>query len=394
MTIGIDCKKIYMEDTTLRDGEQAPSVNYSINEKIDIALKLSEILSEDDAIDAGFPAISEIEAKSIIEISKLVTKNTIGVISRLKESDIDLARETLRYAKKGKLGLMIPTSPQHRKYKLQVSKEELMESAIKAIRYGKKYFDDVEVGFEDGSRTELDFLYELTERVINEGITSITLADTLGCLTPWETGELFTNIRNNVTNIDKLKIFGVHFHNDMGLALANSLEAVRNGANKIACTFNGIGERTGNVSTEELLLLFMLKPDIIKNTNRDKYNYKKIIECSKLVSKYSTIEVQKTKPVVGEFCYLHESGIHQDGILKDKSTYQLFDPSLIGYEGEIFSVGKHSGRNGLKHKLEKMNINPNTVDFREFFKEFKLHFEKNKQIYDEDIINIAEHSLK
>lgn len=386
-------KKVYLEDTTLRDGEQAPTVNYSMKEKVDIAIKLSEILSEDDAIDAGFPIVSEMEAKTIMEISKVVKKNVISVISRLKQSDIDLAHEVLKDAKKRKIGLMVSTSPQQRKYKLKQTKEELMENAINSIRYAQKYFDDIEVGFEDGVRTEPEFIYELSEKVINEGITSITIADTLGCLTPWETNELITNMRNNISNIDKVKIFGVHFHNDMGLALANSLEAVRSGANKIACTFNGLGERTGNVATEELLLLFMLKQDVFKNTNADKYDYKKIMECSKLISKYSTVNVQKTKPVVGDFCYLHESGIHQDGIIKDKSTYQLFDPSLIGYTGEIFSVGKHSGSNGVKWKLNKLNIDVDKINFKDFFEIFKKHFENHKQISDEDLIEMANNCL-
>ncbi|MBB6625632.1 2-isopropylmalate synthase [Clostridium gasigenes] len=381
--------KIFLEETTLRDGEQAPKVNYSMDEKIDLALKISGILTEDDTIDAGFPIVSELEIKTIKEICKIVKKNNISVISRMKMGDIDLSYEALKDTKKRKIVLMTPTSPQHRVHKLNMSKEEVLNLTLESIRYSRKYFDQIEVGFEDGTRTEPEFLYTLMEAVIKEGVDTVTVADTLGCMTPIEIGEKFGGIQNNVSNFDKLKYFGIHCHNDMGLALANSLEAVKYGVNKIGCAFNGLGERTGNVATEELLLLFMLKGDIIRNINSDKYAYDKIIECSKLVSKYSGIEIQKTKAVIGDFCYLHESGIHQDGILKNKETYQLFDPKRVGYYGEIFSIGKHSGSNGLKKRLIELGVDIDKINFNKYFIEFKNLFEKYKIITDQQLLELA-----
>ncbi len=381
--------KIYLEDTTLRDGEQSPSVNFFFQEKLEIAQMISEILSEDDALDTGFPATSQDDIKAVQSISKIVTKNYLMVISRMKKFDIDTAYEALKNAKKKKIGLIIPTSPAHRKFKLNVEPEELIEMAVKHIKYAQKYFDEVEVGYEDGSRTEMEFILRLSEKLIDTGVCSITIADTLGCATPWDFGDFFTQMRNRIPNIDKLSFLGAHCHNDMGLALANSLAAVRSGANKVGCAFNGLGERAGNTSTEELLMAFYLKPDLMKNANRDKYGYNKILKCSKLVEKYSGIQVQKNKAIVGDNCYIHESGIHQDGILKSKDTYQLFDPAIVGYDGEIFVFGKHSGRNGLLYKLKKLGIDPQNIDIDCFYKEFKAYCDTNKKITDNDILNLV-----
>lgn len=390
--VSIMSNKILIEETTLRDGEQAPTVNYSMEEKLQLAEMISEILSEDDTIDAGFPIVSEIEFRTIQEVCKKIKKNQISVISRMNEKDIELSFESLKYTNKRKIVLMTPTSPQHRKYKLEMSKEGIIEAALKSYRYARKYFEKVEIGFEDGTRTEPEFLYTLMEALIKEGADDIGIADTLGCMTPSETGRLFKGIRDNVTNFDKLKVFAIHCHNDLGLALANSMESTKYGVNKIGSAFNGLGERTGNVSTEELLLLFMLKNDIYQNENSNKYAYDKIWECSRMVSKFSGIEVQKTKPVVGEFCYLHESGIHQDGILKNKSTYQLFDPEKVGFTGDIFLMGKHSGSNGLKYKLRKLGIDVNKIDFKNYFFKFKKFSESHKSITDDDLLTLLNES--
>lgn len=382
--------KILLEETTLRDGEQAPTVNYTIKEKIDIAEEIADILTEDDIMDVGFPIVSKSEFETIKQISKLIKKTNLSVISRMNTKDIELAYESLKYSQKRKIVLMTPTSPQHRKYKLKMSKQDIIDAAVKSVREAKEYFEQIEVGFEDGTRTENDFIYELMETLIKEGVDTFTMADTLGCMVPSEVAEMCEGIRNNVSNIDKVKVLGIHCHDDMGLALANSIEAMKHGFNKIGCAFNGLGERTGNVATEELLLLFMLKGDIIKNLNSTKYNYEKINECSKLVEKYSGINIQKTKAVVGDFCFLHESGIHQDGILKEKSTYQLFDPARVGFHGDIFSIGKHSGRNGLKHKLDIMGIDTENIDLNLYFKKFKEFVETNKKVDDKDFMNILQ----
>lgn len=382
-------KKIYLEETTLRDGDQTPSVNFFLEEKIDIALMLSDILTEDDTIDAGFPSASLLEMEAVKDISKIITKNYVMALSRMKEADIDVTYEALKYSKKRKIGLIIPSSPIHRSIKLNKSRDELLDMVVKSIKYAQKYFNEVEVGFEDGTRTEMDYILLLVEKIIDAGACSITIADTLGCSTPWEIGKLFHQIKNRVPNIDKLRFLGVHCHNDLGLALANSIEAVRNGANKIGCAFNGLGERAGNTPTEELLMFFKLKPQVVENCNRRKYDYSKIMECSNLIKRYSRIELQKHKPIVGHNCYLHESGIHQDGIIKNKDTYQLFDSSIIGYQGEIFAFGKHSGRSGLKYKLRKLGYDLQSIDIDWFFEEFKKFAERSKDVNDEDIIALV-----
>ncbi len=381
--------KVILEETTLRDGDQSPSVNFLLEEKLHIATILSDILTEDDSIDAGFPAASYLEFESVKEISKVIAKNYIMGISRMKVEDIDTTYEALKYTPKRRIGLIIPTSPTHRKMKLNVDQGQLIDLAVASVIHAKKYFDEVEVGLEDGTRTEMDFLYRLIEKLIINGVKSVTIADTIGASMPWEYGDIFKKIKNNVPNIDKLKSLGAHCHNDLGLALPNSIEALRNGANKVGCAFNGLGERAGNTATEEILMYLKLKHNY-KDNNKAEYNYSRITECSQVVEKYSTIQVQKNKPIVGENCYLHESGIHQDGILKNKETYQLFDPAIVGYKGEIFAFGKHSGRNGLKYKLEQLGFDSSRVDMNLLFQEFKSFAEVKKRVTDEDIVYLVE----
>jgi 2-isopropylmalate synthase len=380
--------KVCIEDTTLRDGEQTPTVNLFSKEKIEIAHVLEEILTEDDTIDAGFPVAARLDKQTVEEICKTIKKPYILAICRLKEADIDLTCDALRHSKKGKVGLIIPTSDYHLKFKLNMSQHDLLQTVVRCIRHAKKHSQLVDVGFEDCTRTEIEFILRMTETVIAEGVNSIMIADTIGFMTPREFGGIFHHLKNRVPNIDKLNLLGAHCHNDMGLALANSIEAIHNGANYIGCAFNGLGERAGNTSTEELLMFFKLKSNVINNINSKYYRYDQIISCSNLVANYSGIAVQKTKPIVGEHCYLHESGIHQDGLIKDKTVYQLYEPSLVGYRGRMFSFGKYSGKRGLEYQLKVLGLDPEKVDMNRYTAVFKEFAESKKHISDEDLISI------
>ncbi|MDE7432254.1 MAG: 2-isopropylmalate synthase [Lachnospiraceae bacterium] len=380
--------KIVIEDTTLRDGEQAPSVSFSMDDKLQIAKMVSDILSEDDSIDAGFPAISENESEIVSEICKNIEKNYILGLSRLRKDDIDKAYSSMHYTSKRKIGLIIPTSKIHLENKLNITPDELIERAISCINYSQQYFDDVEVGFEDASRTDIEYLCKITEEIIKAGAKSITIADTLGYWLPHEAKFCIEQIINEVSNISELNYLGVHCHNDLGLALANSIEALKAGANKIGSSFNGLGERAGNTSTEQILVLQQVKRLESRNQNIGKYKYDKIWECSRLVEKLSGIDVQKNSPIIGGNCYVHESGIHQDGILKDRSTYQLFDPALVGYKGDIFYYGKHSGKSGLKFKLQQLGINIEEVNMDQYYQNFMILCNTKKQLTDKDFIDI------
>lgn len=380
--------KIFIEDTTLRDGEQTPGVSFSVDEKLELAKSISEILSEDDSIDAGFSAVSEEEAEAVKKICQTIHKNHILSLARLKKKDIDSAFSAMKYTEKRKIGLIIPTSDLHIRCKLQTSREELIQQAVKSVDYAHQYFKEVEVGFEDASRSDYTFIYELTEKLIDSGVTSITLADTLGYWVPGEAAEYIENVKKNVQNINELQYLGVHCHNDLGLALANSVEALHAGANKIGTSFNGLGERAGNVSTETFLLLQKVKKSYFSNRNREKYTYQNIWNCSRLLEEKSQVFVQKNAPVVGRNCYIHESGIHQDGILKEKSTYQLFDPKLAGFTGDIFYYGKHSGKSGIAYKLKSLGVNPDMIDMDVYLKKFKELCSLKKEFTNEDFLKI------
>ncbi len=380
--------KIIIEDTTLRDGEQAPSVSFGLNEKVEIAKIISDILTEDDSIDAGFPAVSVTESKIMSEICKIIDKNYILGLSRLKKEDIKLAYSTMKYSSKRKIGLIIPTSTLHLQCKLNISPKELLEKVIMCIDYSHRYFDDVEIGFEDASRTEIEYLCSLTEEIINAGVKSITLADTLGYWLPFEAESCIKKIMSYVTNIDELDYLGIHCHNDLGLALANSIAALGAGVNKIGTSVNGLGERAGNTSTEQILILQQIKNLDIANKNIKKYNIERIWECSRLVETLSGIKVQRNYPIVGENCYIHESGIHQDGILKNKLTYQLFDPAMVGFKDDIFYYGKHSGKSGLSFKLQQLGIDIKKVDLEQYYQRFMILCDTKKQIVDQDFLDI------
>jgi 2-isopropylmalate synthase len=349
-------RKVYIMETTLRDGEQAPYVNFFPSERLQIAQSLAELLTDDDTLDVGFPASSRAEFDSIVTIGRQVGGIHLLALARMVERDIDMAYEALRDNARRRIALIVPTSDAHRQFKLGITGDELVSRAVNSLRYARRFFGYVEVGFEDATRSRREFIFELATRLIAEGATCVCLPDTIGCTTPAEYGALFAAFRSEVPNIGDLQYLEAHCHNDLGLGLANCLAALQNGANMAGTAFNGIGERAGNTSTEELLMVMRIKPQAFPNANTPRYGYHRIAACSALVERCSGLRLQAHKAIVGANCYRHESGIHQDGLLKDPSLYQLSRPDVIGASVEPIVIGKHSGAKGMRQCLQRLGF--------------------------------------
>ncbi|MEO3715079.1 LeuA family protein [Roseateles flavus] len=382
-------RKIYLMETTLRDGEQAPYVNFFAPERLLIAKALADTLTEDDTLDVGFPASSKAEFDSIASISREVGHLHLLGLARMVERDIDAVRESLGDHPRRRIALIVPTSDSHRQFKLGITQEELVTRAVTSLRYARRFFDYVEVGFEDATRSRREFIFELATRLIAEGATCVCLPDTIGCATPEEYGDLFAAMRSQVPNIGNLEYLEAHCHNDLGLALANCLAALRNGANMAGTAFNGIGERAGNTSTEELLMVMRTKPEAYPNVNTDRYAYHKIAECSALVERCSGLKVQAHKAIVGANCYRHESGIHQDGLLKAPALYQAFGPDVIGATVEQIVIGKHSGVNGMRQCLQRLGIAADATQAAEVLRAVKERLATKRSVDDDEILALA-----
>lgn len=380
---------IVVEETTLRDGEQTPDVNFMLEERVEIALALSELLTEDDALDAGFPAASAVDTRAIREIGRVCRHQAVVAVARMVVSDIDACREALAGCARPQIAIVVPSSELHRKIKLGVTEDALLEMAVGAVRYARRHLPCVSVAVEDATRTDIDVLVRLMDRVIDAGAEVVALADTIGTANPWTYGAMFAELRARVANIDRLSQLGAHCHDDLGLALANSLAALRAGANRVSCAFNGLGERAGNTATEELLMFFHTS-DLIPNPNRARYRYDRIHHCSQLVQRTAGLSVQATKAVVGRNCFRHESGIHQDGLLKDLATYQLFAPEVVGRTGPEYVLGKHSGRHAFFKRLGELGVSLDRHDMDEVFADFKRLAETKKKLTDEDLLGLVQ----
>ena len=372
-------------DTTLRDGEQSPGASMDIDEKLQIATALEEL--NVDIIEAGFPIASVGDFNAVQEISRTISKSTICALARALEKDIEIAATALKDAKNRRIHTFIATSPIHMEKKLKMTPDKVKKTAIKAIKLAKSFTDDVEFSPEDAGRSELKFLCEVIEEAIDAGANTINIPDTVGYNLPHQFGSLIKNIIDNVKNSNKA-IFSVHCHNDLGLAVANSLTSVLNGARQVECTINGLGERAGNAALEEIVMTVRTRQDIFKcNTNIDT---KKIMKCSRLVSRITGFPVQPNKAIVGKNAFAHESGIHQDGIIKSRETYEIMRAEDIGLISNTLVLGKHSGRNAFKQKLNDLNIMPpKESELDELFYKFKELADKKHEIFDEDLINLS-----
>lgn len=381
--------KIIIFDTTLRDGEQAPGASLNQKEKIEVAQGLSSLGV--DVIEAGFPVSSRGDFESVRLVAKSVRGAIICGLSRAIKKDIDAAYEALKPARRRRIHVFLATSKIHMQYKLKKAEDEILRLAVESVGYAKKYAQDIEFSPEDASRSDRDFLFKVIEAVINAGATTVNIPDTVGYTEPEEYGILIRQIKENVPNIDEA-VISVHCHNDLGLAVANSLSAVKNGARQVECTINGIGERAGNASLEEVVMAIDTRKDIFGDVKTD-IRKSQIYKTSRLVSKLTGFAVAPNKAIVGSNAFRHESGIHQDGILKERSTYEIIKPEDVGFYGEGLVLGKHSGRHAFAERLKALGFHLTGQQMEKAFSRFKQLADKKKDIFDDDLMVIVENEI-
>ncbi|MCV6607097.1 MAG: 2-isopropylmalate synthase [Campylobacterales bacterium] len=370
-------------DTTLRDGEQSPGASMTIPEKVKIARKLD--LLGVDIIEAGFAVASNGDFEAVKEIAGVAQNSTICSLARTVEKDIETAARAIENAKKRRIHTFIATSPIHMDLKLKMAPDEVIKRAVKAVEFAKSFTDDVEFSCEDATRSEMGFLKDILSAVVEAGATTLNMPDTVGYATPNQYGSF---IKELVEHVGNKAILSVHCHNDLGLAVANSLSAVENGARQIECTINGLGERAGNAALEEIVMALKTRSDYYNGLDTN-IKTKEIYGTSRLVATVCGIEPQPNKAIVGKNAFSHESGIHQDGVLKNAITYEIMKPSDVGIENNTLTLGKLSGSHAFKDKLESLGYVLDEEQFKEAFEKFKDLADKKKEIYDDDIRALA-----
>ena len=373
--------KLIVFDTTLRDGEQSPGASMTREEKVRIAKALEKMRV--DVIEAGFPIASRGDFESVQAVADVVKESTVCGLARALDKDVDRAGEALKGANASRIHTFIATSPIHMEMKLRMTPDQVVEQAVHAVKRARKWTDDVEFSPEDAGRSELDFLCRVIEAVIDAGATTINIPDTVGYNVPEQFGALIRNLIEKIPNADKA-IFSVHCHNDLGLAVANSLSAVMNGARQVECTINGLGERAGNASLEEVVMAVKTRQDIFPcDTALDTTQ---IVSTSRLVSSITGFAVQPNKAIVGANAFAHESGIHQDGVLKNRETYEIMRAQDVGWHDNRMVLGKHSGRNAFRTRLQELGITfASEEELNDAFVRFKDLADKKHEIYDEDL---------
>ena len=375
--------RLYIFDTTLRDGEQVPGCQLNTVEKIQVAKQLEQLGV--DVIEAGFPISSPGDFNSVVEISKAVTWPTICALTRAVEKDIDCAAEALKYAKRKRIHTGLGTSDSHIKYKFHSTREEVLERAIAAVKYAKKYVEDVEFYAEDAGRTDNEYLAQVVEAVVKAGATVINIPDTTGYCLPDEFGDKIKYLMEHVDGIEKACI-STHCHNDLGMATANTLQGVLNGARQVEVTINGIGERAGNTSLEEIAMILKCHKHLNIDTN---INTTKIMQTSRMVSSLMNMPVQPNKAIVGRNAFAHSSGIHQDGVLKNVQTYEIINPKDVGLNDNAIVLTARSGRAALKYRLEINGVKVNEDQLNDIYKRFLILADKKKEVTDDDILVLA-----
>lgn len=373
-------RRLYVFDTTLRDGEQSLGITLNVNEKLDIARQLVKLGV--DVIEAGFPASSPGDFNSVRVIAREVKGVIICGLSRAVEKDIDSCAEALREAESPRIHTGIAVSPVHMEKKLRLAPEQVIETAVAAVKHARKYVGDVEFYAEDAFRSEPAFLARVLEKVIKAGATVVNIPDTVGYATPWEYGQLISYVMSNVKNIGRVLV-SIHCHNDLGMATANSLAGIMAGASQVEGTINGIGERAGNTSLEEVIMAVY--------TQRARYgielgiNTREISATSRMVSRITGVPVPSHKAIVGSNAFMHASGIHQDGVLKEKNTYEIIDPEIVGVPRNKIVLSARSGRHALKHRLEEMGYNPAQGELDSLYIKFLQLADQKKEVFDEDL---------
>ena len=368
-------------DTTLRDGEQSPGASMTQEEKVRIARQLERM--HVDIIEAGFPAASNGDFKAVKAVADTIKDSTVCGLARAIKGDIDRAGEALKNANSARIHTFIATSPVHMEKKLRMSPDQVFEQAVKAVKWARKYTDNVEFSPEDAGRSNIDFLCRILEAVIEAGATTLNIPDTVGYTMPEQFGKLVQTLRKRIPNSDKA-IFSVHCHNDLGLAVANSLSAVMNGARQVECTINGLGERAGNASLEEIVMAVRTRQDLFPCETL--IDATQIVPASKLVSGITGFPVQPNKAIVGANAFAHEAGIHQDGVLKHRETYEIMRAEDVGWGANKLSLGKHSGRNAFRNRLKELGIELESEEIlNATFIRFKELADKKHDIFDEDL---------
>jgi 2-isopropylmalate synthase len=373
--------RVIIFDTTLRDGEQSPGASMNIEEKLRIALQLERLGV--DVMEAGFPMASEGDFEAVRRISQTIKTSRVAGLARSNDADIDRAWEALKYGgERSRIHTFIATSDIHMQYKLQMSEQQVLDTAVAAVKRACGYTPDVEFSAEDASRTRLPFLAQVVAAAIEAGATTINIPDTVGYTIPSEYFNIISYLKENVANIDKARI-SVHCHNDLGLAVANSLAAVQAGARQIECTVNGIGERAGNCSLEEVVMALRTRHDVLPYTTG--VVTEQITPASKLLSTITGLQVQPNKAIVGANAFAHEAGIHQHGMLMDKSTYEIMTPESVGLQQNKLVLGKHSGRHAFVDRIEQLGYQLSQEEVQKAFVRFKALADLKKEIYDEDL---------
>ncbi|EHL81675.1 2-isopropylmalate synthase [Coprobacter fastidiosus] len=375
--------RLFIFDTTLRDGEQVPGCQLNTVEKIQVAKALEGLGV--DVIEAGFPVSSPGDFNSVVEISKAVTWPTICALTRAVENDIKVAAEALRYAKHGRIHTGIGTSDYHIKYKFNSTREEIIERAVSAVKYAKKFVEDVQFYAEDAGRTDNEYLARVIEAVIKAGATVVNIPDTTGYCLPDEFGRKIRFLKENVEGIDKVTI-ATHCHNDLGMATANTISGILNGARQAEVTINGIGERAGNTSLEEVAMIFKSHHDLNIETN---INTQKIYGISRMVSSLMNMPVQPNKAIVGRNAFAHSSGIHQDGVLKNRESYEIIDPKDVGIDENSIVLTARSGRAALKHRLHILGVELDKEKLDKAYRDFLKLADRKKDINDDDILMLV-----
>jgi 2-isopropylmalate synthase len=380
-----DDRRIRIFDTTLRDGEQSPGASMNQAEKVEVARALAALGV--DVIEAGFPIASPGDFEAVRAIATEVTGATVCGLARCNDRDIDRAWEALRYAQSARIHVFLATSAIHREHKLKMTRDQVIERAVESVRRAKNYCPDVEFSPEDAARTEIEFLCQVVEATIAAGATTVNIPDTVGYATPTQYAGVIKTLRDRVPNIDQA-IVSVHCHNDLGLAVANSLAACEVGARQVECTINGIGERAGNAALEEIVMALKTRFDYFGLTTGIKTE--RLYPVSRMVSTITGLAVQRNKAVVGRNAFAHEAGIHQDGMLKERSTYEIMRPEEVGVPKTDLVLGKHSGRHALRDRVEELGYHLNETQLKLLFDDFKTLADKKKEVYDEDLIVLIE----
>lgn len=383
-------EKVFIFDTTLRDGEQSPGASLSISEKLEIAHQLTKLGV--DIIEAGFPVSSKAQFEATRLCAEQVRGPVICGLARANEKDITTAGDALKAAEKRRIHTFIATSPIHMEHKLRKKPDQVLKMAVEAVKMARQFTDDVEFSPEDACRSEMEFLYEILAAVIEAGATTLNIPDTVGYVLPYEYGRIIAQLKENVKGIDQA-IISTHCHNDLGMAAANSLAGVRNGARQVECTINGLGERAGNAAMEEIVMAIHTRPDFFGSVTTG-INTREIYRTSQLVSQLTGFVIQPNKAIVGKNAFAHESGIHVDGILKKRETYEIMTPEIIGLEGSRMVLGRHSGRHGFVDRCKQLGYNLTEGEIEIAYQKFMELADKKKEVFDEDIAVIISDEVR